>query len=230
MDNPHKYLSTSEAPVGSYEQPSTWAEIEGKHQRLLSSEKPLAYLTEERGLSLSVIKEARIGWDGKRLFFPFCRRGKPVGHKTRLPRARARMHNARGKDRPWPLYPEPKKEWDWCLLVAGEFDALRGRSVGLPASSVPLGAGTWRKEWEEVLRPLDLVAVCFDNNEHEIADERADLLREAGINAVWLDLFRLRFKDPKGDLEDYLDKKFDDPSVILRFVRRALQKRGANDG
>lgn len=163
-----------------------------------------AYLTEERQIGRRELEMNWVGWDGDQLIFPMFRGAELVAFKTREPRPGAQMWNCRGKSRPWPLYPEPQPDDEWILLVAGELDALRGRSAGLPACSVTLGAGTWRPDWTDALRGRRVV-VCFDNNEAELARRRAEQLRAAGIRARRLDLRRLGLKTAKGDLSDYLN-------------------------
>jgi hypothetical protein len=201
----------------------TRREVEASSSALLASEEPLAYLTERRGLSVEVIEAARIGWDGRRLVFPMFRGGELVAFKTRLPRDKAQMKNCAGRGRPWPLYPgvrDVAAVHGWVLLVAGELDALRGRTAGLPVASVTLGAGTWREEWTEELDGCHVV-VCFDNNERTQARARTAALREAGIDAMRLDLRRdLGLRDPKGDLSDYLDHR-----GSARLLRQAIRRR-----
>ncbi len=153
-----------------------------------------------RGISLEVIQRFRIGWNGHRLTFPM--RGGLL--KTRPAHDGAQMKNWPGKEREWPLYPNVSRDASWVLLAAGELDALCGLSVGLPACSVTLGAGTWRDAWTDELRGL-YVAVCFDTNEAELAERRVSELRAAGIRARHLDLRTLGLAEPKGDLSDYLN-------------------------
>jgi hypothetical protein len=186
------------------------AQIDGWSSRLLSSSGPLGYLTEVRGLSLDVIERARIGWDGDsgRLTFPMYAEGELVAFKTRKPRPKAKMISWPGEGRPWPLYPDPGEVASdgWLLLVAGELDALRGRTAGLPATSVTLGAGTWREVWTVELASLGVpVVVCFDNNERRQARAVVTRLRTAGVEAATLSLRRLGLHTRKGDLSDYLN-------------------------
>lgn len=173
--------------------------------RLLASPAALAYLTDVRGIDREIIELFEIGWNGERLVLPMRRAGEIVAVKTRLPRPGAQMRCWPGQGRAWPLYPEPKSEWPWVLLLAGELDALRARSATLPACSVTLGAGAWREEWIEPLRGR-FVVVLFDNNERRQARERVRALREAGVQARRLDLRWLGFEEPKADLSDYLNR------------------------
>jgi hypothetical protein len=184
-------------PLPSVEQINEW------HERLLKSSGPLRYLTRRRGLTLDVIEAATIGWDGSRLVFPMFDGDALAVVKTRAPRAGAQMRSWPGKDRDWPLYPADVPD-GWVLLVAGELDALRARSAGLPGVSVTCGAGYWRDEWTAPLMGRRVV-VAFDNNEVEQARACVARLRAAGIKAHRLSLRKLGLRTAKGDLSDYLN-------------------------
>ena len=209
-ESPVQYLTAlpslrrSKAPAGDLPEMPSRARFTGWAKRLLSTPEPMAYLTEERGLTPDVIETLEIGWDGERLMFPMRVGGEIVAYKTRVPRPRAQMRCCSGPGRPWPLYPEPDPDWSWLVLTAGELDAARLLSAGLPACSVSLGAGTWRDDWTGNLdgRP---VAVLFDNNETDLARERAAALRSAGLDARRIDLRRLGLKGKKADVSDYLN-------------------------
>jgi hypothetical protein len=181
----------------------TRGQIDGWHSRLLEQRNSgaLDYLL-GRGIALEIIRRYRIGWDGRCLTFPM--RGRFL--KRREPHSWAQMKCWPGKDRPWPLYPRVPREHGWVLLVAGELDALCGLSSALPAASVTLGAGYWRRAWTRALRGLPVV-VCFDNDEHELAlaERRVRELRAAGIRARHVDLRTLGLTTEKGDLSDYLN-------------------------
>jgi hypothetical protein len=181
----------------------------------------MAYLTDERGLTPDVIETLEIGWDGERLILPMRRGGVIVAYKTRLPRPGAQMRCCSGSGRPWPLYPEPDPDWSWLVLTAGEFDAARLLSAGLPACSVSLGAGAWRDEWMAALDGRRVVVV-FDNNETALARRRASALRDAGLEARRLDLRTLGLTDAKGDVSDYLNT-----GGSARRLRRAALRRFA---
>jgi hypothetical protein len=221
--------ASAESPLASL---PAGEQVAGWHDALLASGEPLRYLTDARGVSPDLIKSERlgVGWDSERrlLTFPmYYSNGAGerwlVGFKTRAPKAGARMDNCAGKGRPWPLYPDtPNISRSWVLLVAGELDALRGLSAGLPAVSVTLGASTWRPEWAEELRGRR-VLVCFDNNEQRQARDRVRTLRAAGIRAKRLDLRTLGLDAPKGDLSDYLNGG-GDPAAMRAAVPVAWRR------
>jgi hypothetical protein len=204
------------------------ARIAGWASRLLASPEPLRWLTETRGIALDVVRENLIGWDGDSdvLTFPMYSRGELVAFKTREARAGAHTIAWPGAGRAWPLYPEPSDR-SWALLVAGELDALRARSVGLPAVSVTLGAGTWRDEWIASLADRN-VAVCFDNNEDAYADARAAALAAAGVKVKVLSLRQLGLRTDKGDLSDYLNSGGTADALVRELRRRREVQRDGN--
>lgn len=191
----------------------------GWHERLLEDSEARRYLA-DRGVCRTVIRANQLGWNGAFVVLPMRdRSGEIVAFKRRAPRFGAKTLSVGGSGRLWPLYPTVPAE-GWVLLVAGEFDALAARSVGLPGVSVTLGAGHWRDEWTADLRRRQVV-VCFDNNEEEQARVRVRELRRSGIDAQRLDLRTLGLNTPKGDLNDYLTNG-GDPSAVRprRIVRR----------
>ncbi len=204
----------SAPPVPSAAKFAGWAE------RLDGQGPGWTYLS-DRGLSDDVIREAGIGYDGRDLIFPMRgEEGEICAYKSRAPRDGAKMLAPRGAGRSWPLYPWPEPFWRWVLVVEGELDALRGRSVGLPATSVTLGVGTWREPWTEALRGRRVV-VCFDNDAWRIGARRVAELRAAGIDARRLSLRRdLGLKKAKGDLSDYLDEGGSVPALRGAVERR----------
>jgi len=212
-------------PLPTDEQLAGWVE------QLRNSPEPRAWL-DCRGVSLNEATSQYIGWDGRRLTLPMSEATgiEFVGFKTRSLEPGARTKSIAGKGRPWPLYPPvdsgPARARSWTLLCAGEFDALAARSVGLPASSVTLGAGTWRDEWTEQLHGLRVV-VCFDNNEVEQARAVVCRLRSAGVRAQRLDLRRLGLDTPSGDLNDYLTSGGDPSAVHPRRVVHRSKARSA---
>jgi hypothetical protein len=205
------YRRAKRVPLPAVEQVDAWARAlfggDGREAR--------RWLLRERGVSREVMKANRIGWDGARLVFPLWMDGQLVNVKTRVPRPKpTRTYDWPGGGLPYPLYPEPDPTWPWALVVAGEFDALAGRSAGLPATSVTNGAGNWKPHWTDRLRGRR-VLVCFDNNEVEQSRAVVGRLRSAGLRAQRLDLRALGLTSEKGDLNEYLTGG-GDPSAIER--------------
>lgn len=200
-------------PLPSMEEVNEWA------RRLMGVWPPQEYLTVKRGISMQMLSWFRVGWDGRRLIFPMLDgREEIAAAKHRQPRDGAQMIAWAGSGRKWPLYPVPTSE-DWILLVAGELDALRARTAGLPAVSVPLGAGYWDDRWTADVSGRRVV-VAFDVGEEKQAAERVEALRAAGVHTRRFDLRRLGLGE-KGDISDYLNGG-GDPAALRprRIVKR----------
>lgn len=205
------HKDSSGAHVPPTKQVNIWA------GRLWNDTAARHYLTAQRGVSASVLIQAKVGLRGERLIFPmFDLLGRPVAYKTRLPRARAKLLSPKGSGSwAWPLYPWPSAASRQPLIVcAGELDALCALSRGLDACSVTLGADAWRPDWTEVIKRR-AVLLCFDNGEERQASERCDSLQARGVSTRVIDLRRLGLKTPKGDLSDYLNGG-GDPAALLK--------------
>lgn len=224
LDDPPRYLAhlalgqasqTREAPP----LPS-WGAVVGWHQRLLSSPEALG-LVERRGVSLDVAASVLLGWDGERVTLPMFRGQEILSAKTWRPGEKVRSWP--GKDRPWPLYPAPVRRQQWIIVCEGEWDALRLLSLGLPATSVTLGAGTWRSAWAEELAGLR-VAVMYDVGAERSAVRAARRLRASGVPAKQVSLRRLGLTARNADASDYLAAG-GDPAALVGLVPPAWRRR-----
>jgi hypothetical protein len=163
------------------------------------SERHLTYLRETRGLTDEAISRHLIGHDGHAYTLP-------IFDGTRLVNVRRRLDNAppgrkylglRGRGSQ--LYPDvPAKRT--LLLVAGEFDALIARQVGLPALSTTCGATLP----EHLVPPLanKSVAVAYDVGEESKAEITVVRLRRAGADA-WVVPMGERMPHDGDDLTDW---------------------------
>jgi hypothetical protein len=165
----------------------TWETLKRWRGMLRGHAAPMRYLIETRGLTREVVDATRLGFDGTYITFPMFRGGDVVAVKRREPKPGAPMLKPAGSGGPngwdWPLYPEPEPDARRrTFLVEGELDALRLRSVGLPATSVTGGVSQRRGAWVRELRGLRVV-VAFDVEFEGYAERRAAVLRAAGIDA-----------------------------------------------
>lgn len=174
-----------------------------------------------RQLSPAVERDTRIGWDGARLIVPMFLGGQLVAYKWGRPGRRpSLMKPADSGGWAWPLYPEPQRKRRWTWLVEGEFDALRLRSAGLPATSVTGGKDQWRPEWVEQLRGLR-VHVMFDVGAEAEALERVRTLRAAGVWAKHEPARLLGLTEHNADVSDYLNEGGDVDALRRRARRTA---------
>ncbi len=120
----------------------------------------------ERGITDAVLQSNRITWDGERIVIPiFNADGVWLHNKYR--RDPAVSHGAKytyDKGASAALYGVDKvAKAKQVIIVEGEFDALLLEAQGLVAVSSTGGAGTFKKEWLDLLQGKDLYA-CFDND------------------------------------------------------------------
>ncbi len=198
----------------------SWGAVVGWHQRLLSSPEALG-LVERRGVSLDVAASVLLGWDGERVTLPMFRGQEILSAKTWRPGEKVRSWP--GKDRPWPLYPAPVRRQQWIIVCEGEWDALRLLSLGLPATSVTLGAGTWRSAWAEELAGLRVV-VMYDVGAERFAVRAVKRLRASGVPAKQVSLRRVGLTARNADVSDYLEAG-GDPAALVGLVPPAWRRR-----
>jgi hypothetical protein len=189
-------------------------EIEKFHNEL--SQESREYLN-SRCISDEVINSLKIGeWSGiygKCIVFPvrnknslwnlrFYRRA-----TDREPKQIRQLSSEKlGHDPIW-LFPEPRDE-DSIYLFEGEPDCLCALSLGLNASTVTGGAGTFREEFLPYFKDKK-VFICYDVDQKGrigaklVAKQIARVAKETRI--VKLDLDPEKY--PKGDFNDYISKE-----------------------
>jgi hypothetical protein len=188
-------------PLPSNEQAIRWG------VKLRSGSPGLTWLRTSKRLSLGALRDARVGWDPARqlIVLPYFLGGNIVAFKTC--QVGDKLHKpGRSGEWTWPLYPEPQRAFGWTWLVEGEWDALRLRSIGLPAVSVHNGKGTRiDPSHGEQLRGL-YVRVMFDVGAEPEARKAVKRLRRAGINARHHPARLLGLTEKNEDVSDYLDQ------------------------
>jgi twinkle protein len=133
----------------------------------------MRYLTERRKLSTEIVEKYKIAQEGENIIFPYLRDGKIVFNKyISLRRNEGKKIVYAEKDcEPclfgWHMLPTNARHVTIC---EGEIDAMTLHQYGVPALSVPFGAGTGRKHsWVEHeferLSVFDEIYLCFDNDE-----------------------------------------------------------------
>ncbi len=195
--------------------PPSLGAVCGWHSALLSSGRPLAYLTERRGLTVETLHAYGVGWDTDRrvLTFPAWKDGTPAYLYRRKPVDGDRMIAMGGPRPPYPDLPPEQELW----LVGGELDALSGRQIGIPAVSVcgchlpdhALGHFIGRR-----------VYVALDVGEEAQAKRVAERLRSIDVAVRTVRLARLGLPY-KGDLNDAVlaGHTADDVQALLRRGR-----------
>jgi hypothetical protein len=212
-------------------------EIEAWKRMLNEGDKVLGYLRRDRGLTPTIIKAARLGFDGRAITIPIydvqtrelCnlrRRFWP-----RLPASGVKYQGLAGRtidNGGVTLYPAlPSGS---LILCAGEFDALALWSQGLPGLTVTSGAATlWKEQWNWIAKGRR-VAVMFDADprEEDQAISRAAELRRAGADA-WPVLLTRAGLSPGEDITDFFVKHGSTSRDLLRLInseRQRFRRRG----
>jgi len=169
----------------------------------------LVRLERLRGWTPDAVAGLELGWDGDRIVFPIRdAEGVLVGVQRYEPDRSGRDGGPKmvadvGSRRE--LFPPPEKQpvdGGWLFVVEGEPDALRARSLGLAAISVP-GVHGWRPEWRTRFagRRVVIVSDC-DRPGREAARRVASDLAGVAADVRVLDL--RPDADDGFDLSDFL--------------------------
>lgn len=155
---PHK----PSKPLPSEEQ------VRGWHERLMKQASVLAYLTEDRGLTKTTLKEFEIGHDGFRFTIPIRNEAGQLVNVRRYD-PRKRDHNkmiswGEGHGKARIFRPDLLESYTEVLLVEGEWDMMVAQQVGLPAITHTAGALTFNAEWAAYFRDK-IVFICYDRDD-----------------------------------------------------------------
>ncbi len=206
-------LNLPDEPATSADVPPIDADVvHAHHQRLLATANAMTWLQEHRGLTSETVVRWQLGYDGQRYFIPIqdeagayrnIRRYKPNAG-----RAQDKMMSWRtgyGAARLWPYdsLELARTTGQTVLLCEGEMDCLLALQLGFCAITTTGGAGTWRENWNELFRGLD-VAICYDVDDAgrrgalHIAHKLLHLARAVRVVAIPL-------TEPDGaDFTDYI--------------------------
>ncbi len=186
----------------------------------------LDFLLNERGLSLEIIKQYQIGWNGERYSIPIYDEQynlvnirlytrMPVDDRQKVINYRDETGNTFGKVRLYGI--ENLMQPLRAIVVAeGELDRLICETHGIPAVTSTAGAGSWDRSWTPLFKNVKRVYACYDNDAAGISASAKLLRRLTGITEVkilqWPDGF-----PTKGDLTDYFTsgKTKDDFNKLL---------------
>lgn len=179
------------------------------HERLLKQPSVLAYLTEERGLTKTTIKEFEIGHDGFRYTIPVRdESGKLVNVRRYDPRKKD--HNkmiswGEGYGKARLFRPDLLAGYEEALLVEGEWDMMVGQQVGLPAIAHTAGALTFNAEWASHFRDK-VVFICYDRDDTgRKGSVKAARIIAPVAQAVYIMELDIDIKG--GDITDYFIKQ-----------------------
>lgn len=158
--------------------------------------KVFEYLTKERGLNLETLKAFNIGEENDEIVLPYVREGKTVNIKyLKVDRPEGKKvirveKNCEPCLFGWQTIPKTARE---IVICEGELDAMSFYQCGIPALSVPFGAGSGKKhEWLENdfdrLSVFNVIYVCMDDDEpgHEARDSIVKRLGNVRCRVVLL--------------------------------------------
>lgn len=187
------------------------ASVSGWHEALLGNPDAIAYLAEERGLTLATLKRFTIGWDRSQRAFTIPIRAMDGGlynvrrYRPATSKKRSQYWNIKGLGKRR-LFPEEiLDETDDVLLCEGEWDCLLANQMGIPAVTSTGGAANWTQEFNPLFDGKR-VTVMYDADETgEGGARRAAHNVAKYAKEVWLAFLPFDKKPEHGDdLTDYI--------------------------
>jgi hypothetical protein len=175
------------------------------HDTLMRAPKVLNFLLNKRGLLPETLRKFQLGWDVERVTIPvFDKDGTCINVRRYSASAKGgnKMLNFKVGYGDATLYPVQNLEAEDVLLCEGEMDCILACQMGFNALTATGGAGTWRDEWNELLRDKNVV-IAYDVDDAGItgADKVARKLMPI---TKMVKVLRLPINDiPHGDITNY---------------------------
>lgn len=188
--------------------------VERFHQ-CISEAGPLLTELSKRGVTHADIRSARLGfWKGRITIPVFDVNRNIINVRRYLPGAPGdkKMQNTPGYGKAAIYQIEQLLSYDKVWFCGGELKALvAGRLLnphGVGAFAISAGEGTWRQEWNSLLKGKT-VYICMDvDRSGEVAaSELANQLLHACERALIIRLPLDTSKYPKGDINDYVGQE-----------------------
>lgn len=186
--------------------PIPWKIVEGFHTALLGNYEKLLFLLRQRGITLPVITQYQLGYDGERFTIPILDlEGTLVNIRRYLPGGTPKFlsyDEGYGTSTLFPVNQLGRRE---LFLVEGEPDVLCLISKSLPAITATNGAMSWRKEWNPFFKGKRVILVP-DNDEAGLKRiwDLAKKLSGAAKEILCISWEGTRVQDiPGGDTTDY---------------------------
>ncbi len=117
---------------------------------------------------------------------------------------------------------------DEVFLVEGEKDVHKLESLGLVATTTPMGASNWDAAYVQYFRGKKVTILPDNDSPGEVYAERARCDLQAG--GVQVKVVRLPGVNVKGDVSDYLDIPGNNRDTLLALVRSASELRTVHRG
>jgi len=173
---------------GNFRELPSDAMLDGWHSALMSSQKWLERIEQEKGIKVETLQRFGVGLNRNWIMFPIIDKDGKLQNVRQYnfdpePGKSKVMHWA-GHGRPVRLYPidilvdDPQDLW----IVEGEWDALIANQYGLPAITTTGAVGAirlWKDEWTEWLKGK-FVHICLDRdmNGHKAAKGLVDRIKD----------------------------------------------------
>lgn len=190
------------------------------YQKITENKKVLSYITNERCIGAKTIEAYKLGAKNNYVYFPSFVGDVLTNDKSlcldRDEKGKKIIYATKGTAQilfGWQAIPKDAKE---VAITEGEIDALSLYELGVPALSVPGGAGghkSWYELEKERLQRFDRIYVCMDSDEEgqKGAKQIAELI---GPRASIVTL-------PCKDANEFLTSK-DNDGDIYKYFRKAV--------
>lgn len=204
--------------------------VETYHQFFLKtlSQNPLFTELQKRGITVDMIREARIGFDGERIMIPvYDLHHRIVNIRKYLPGApKQKVKNMQGFGKSRLYQIEELAKYEKVIICGGEMKALLAKWMlskhGFAAVAPAAGEGAWDQSWNMYFKGK-IVFICMDIDNAGLAGSRrvAEQIysgaKEVRIMALPMD----RAKYPKGDLSDYVAQEGATDADLLKVINLA---------
>jgi hypothetical protein len=212
--------------------------LDGWHSALLSSERWLTRIQQEKGITVETIQRFGLGLNRNWIMFPVIDKDGKLQNIRQYnfdpkPGDTKVMHWA-GHGRPVRLYPidilidDPKELW----IVEGEWDVLIANQYGLPAITTTGAVGAirlWKEEWTEWLKGK-FIHICLDRdmNGHKAAKGMAERIK----GKVKYEIIQLPYSlKSKKDISDFfLEGKTVQDLLDCRRSESTEQEKAVDNG
>lgn len=141
-------------------------EVDRYHEQLLAYNRSVAFLREQKGLSLETIRQYKLGYDGERIVVPIRDAAGAVRNLRRYhPNRKPKMLPYRDGYGEVRFFPVEALQDEEIVIVEGEWDCLLARqALGVNAVTQTGGAGTWKTEWNTLFKDKRVV-ICYDHDD-----------------------------------------------------------------
>lgn len=204
------------------------ATIEKFHSQIWGAG-PLLQALRDRGITDSMIRDARLGYHDGRITIPIIVKGKVINIRRYLPGAPSneKMRNTKGYTT-LAIYQEEHLKFDTIWICGGELKALVVGTLlkehGIGAVSVTAGEGSWDSSFNVKFKGKK-VFICYDVDPGGISGAKkvaTQIVIAAGLVKI-INLPLDKIKYPKGDINDYIGREGAGVKELLVLMQTAKE-------